>query len=82
MDIANSITDLIGDTPLLRINKLTGPDDAGVLVKLESFNAGGSIKDRIAKYLIEYAEAAGALDKDETILVFPSYVFATTASRS
>ncbi len=46
MDIANSITDLIGDTPLLRINKLTGPDDAEVLVNLESFNAGGPIKDR------------------------------------
>ena len=68
MNIAKSISDLIGDTPLLRINRLTGPDDAEVLVKLESFNVGGSIKDRIAKYLIEYAEAAGALDKDMTIL--------------
>ncbi len=68
MGIANSVTDLIGDTPLLRINRLTGPDDAEVLVKLESFNAGGSIKDRIAKYLIEYAEAAGGLDNDKTIL--------------
>ena len=55
MGIANSVTDLIGDTPLLRINRLTGPDDVEVLVKLESFNAGGSIKDMIAKYLIEYA---------------------------
>ncbi|MDP6048252.1 MAG: PLP-dependent cysteine synthase family protein [Candidatus Bathyarchaeota archaeon] len=68
MVIANSITDLIGGTPLLRINGLTGPCDAEVIVKLESFNAGGSIKDRIAKYLIEYAEAAGSLDKDKTIL--------------
>ncbi len=68
MNIVNSVTDLIGETPLLRINKLTGPDDAEVLVKLESFNAGGSIKDRIAKYLIEYAEAAGALDKDKEII--------------
>ncbi|MDP6458378.1 MAG: PLP-dependent cysteine synthase family protein [Candidatus Bathyarchaeota archaeon] len=68
MVIANSITDLIGGTPLLRINGLTGPCDAEVMVKLESFNAGGSIKDRIAKYLIEYAEAAGSLDKDKTIL--------------
>ncbi len=68
MVIANSITDLIGDTPLLRINRITGPCDAEVIVKLESFNAGGSIKDRIAKYLIEYAEAAGSLDKDKTIL--------------
>lgn len=68
MDIVNSVIDLIGDTPLLRINRLTGPNDAEVLVKLESFNAGGSIKDRVAKYLIEYAEAAGALDKNKTII--------------
>jgi cysteine synthase len=68
MDIVNSIIDLIGGTPLLRINRLTGPNDAEVLVKLESFNAGGSIKDRVAKYLIEYAEAAGALDKDKMII--------------
>jgi cysteine synthase len=68
MVIVNSIADLIGDTPLLRIKRLTEPEDAEVLVKLESFNAGGSIKDRIAKYLIEYAEAAGALDRDKTII--------------
>ena len=68
MGIANSVTHLIGDTPLLRINKLTGPDDAEVLLKLESFIAGGSIKDRIAKYLIEYTEAEGALEKEKTIL--------------
>jgi cysteine synthase len=68
MTVAYSVTDLIGNTPLLRIHKLTGPDDAEVLVKLESFNAGGSIKDRVAKYLLEYAEAAGALDKEKTIL--------------
>jgi cysteine synthase len=68
MNIVNNVIDLIGDTPLLRINRLTGPNDAEVLVKLESFNAGGSIKDRVAKYLIEYAEAAGALDDDKTII--------------
>jgi cysteine synthase len=68
MDIVKSISELIGSTPLLRINRLTGPDDAEVLVKLESFNAGGSIKDRIAKYLIEYAEAASVLDRDKTII--------------
>ena len=68
MSIVNSVTDLIGETPLLRINRLTGPNEAETLVKLESFNAGGSIKDRIAKYLIEYAEAAGALDHEKTII--------------
>ena len=68
MKFVNSITDLIGDTPLLKINNLTGPDEAEILVKLESFNVGGSIKDRIAKYLIEYAEAAGFLDNHKTII--------------
>jgi cysteine synthase len=68
MDIVNNIADLIGKTPILRITKLTGSEDAEVLVKLESFNAGGSIKDRIAKYLIEYAEAAGILDRNKTII--------------
>jgi cysteine synthase len=68
MKVVNSIVDLIGGTPLLKINKLTGPEEAEIYVKLESFNAGGSIKDRVAKYLIEYAEAAGFLDNDKSII--------------
>jgi len=66
--VANSIIDLIGKTPLVRINKLTGPEDATVYAKLEWYNIGGSVKDRMGLYLINYAEAAGKLKNDKTIL--------------
>lgn len=66
--IARNVLDLIGNTPLVRINKLTGKNDATVLVKLESQNIGGSIKDRIAKHMIETAEKEGKLTKDKIIL--------------
>mgnify|MGYP001091979747 CR=1 FL=1 len=68
MAVANSIIDLIGKTPLVRINKLTGPEDATVYAKLEWYNIGGSVKDRMGLYLINYAEAAGKLKNDKTIL--------------
>jgi cysteine synthase len=68
MFVANSITDLIGKTPMVRINKLTEPNDATIYAKLEWYNIGGSVKDRMALYLIEHAEAAGRLKKDKTIL--------------
>jgi len=68
MAVANSITDLIGNTPLLRINRLTGPNDATVYAKLEWYNIGGSVKDRMALYLIEHAESAGRLSRDKTLL--------------
>jgi cysteine synthase len=66
--VANNITDLIGKTPMVRINKLTGPNDATLYAKLEWYNIGGSVKDRMALYLIEYAEAAGKLTRDKKIL--------------
>jgi len=66
--IARNVLDLIGNTPLVRINKLTGKNDAAVLAKLESQNIGGSIKDRIAKHMIEAAEKEGKLTKDKIIL--------------
>jgi len=68
MIVANNITDLIGKTPLLRINKLTEPHDATIYAKLEWYNIGGSVKDRMALYLIEYAEASGKLTKQKKIL--------------
>jgi cysteine synthase len=68
MAIANDVIDLIGRTPMIRLNKLTEPRDAEVLAKLEWYNIGGSVKDRMARYLIEYAEVAGMLDKDRVIL--------------
>jgi len=60
--------DLIGNTPMVRINKMTGESDATILAKLENFNVGGSLKDRICKYMIEVAEKEGRLTKDMTIL--------------
>jgi len=68
MKVANSVMDLIGETPLLQLSKLPEPGDSKVLVKLEWYNISGSIKDRMAKYLIEYAESAGRLSRDKTIL--------------
>jgi len=68
LTIAYEITDLIGNTPIIRINKLTDPGAARVLAKLEGNNIGGSVKDRMAKSIIEYAEAAGTLDRNKTIL--------------
>ena len=66
--IARNIIDLIGNTPMIRINKLTGPDDAKIYAKLEWYNISGSVKDRMALYLINNAEASGELTKEKTIL--------------
>lgn len=68
MIVAENITDLIGKTPMVKLNKLTEPNDAVIYAKLEWYNIGGSVKDRMALYLIEYAEAAGKLAKDKKIL--------------
>jgi cysteinyl-tRNA synthetase len=68
MEFAKDVLDLIGNTPLLRINKLIGKNDATILAKLERQNIGGSLKDRIAKYMIEQAEKEGKLTRDKTIL--------------
>jgi cysteine synthase len=68
MIVAEGITDLIGNTPLLRINRLTEPNDATIYAKLEWYNIGGSVKDRMALYLLEYAEAVGKLARDKKIL--------------
>ena len=66
--IANNITELIGNTPLVRLRKVTAGAGAEVLVKLEFQNPGGSVKDRIALSMIEAAEAAGKLGSDTIIL--------------
>lgn len=66
--IANNITELIGNTPLVRVNKLTAGAHAQVVAKLEFFNPGGSVKDRIGLSMIEAAEAAGKINKDTIIL--------------
>ncbi len=66
--IAKNIIELIGNTPLIKINKLVGEKDATVLAKLEKFNPGGSVKDRAAKFMIEKAEQEGKLTKGKIIL--------------
>ena len=68
MPIYNDVTELIGRTPLLRINKLTGENDATVLIKLERNNPGGSVKDRIAYNMIKRAEEEGRLKPGGTII--------------
>jgi cysteine synthase len=68
MIVAENITDLIGKTPMVRINRLTEPSDATIYAKLEWYNIGGSMKDRMALYLLEYAEAAGKLTREKKIL--------------
>lgn len=68
--IYNNITELIGRTPLVRLNKIN-PGKATVLAKLESFNPGGSVKDRIARAMIEAAESEG-LVKAGTVVIEPT----------
>ena len=57
--IANDITEAIGNTPLVRLNKIAEDVDAEILVKVESFNPASSIKDRVAVEMIEKAEKEG-----------------------
>lgn len=66
--IANTLTELIGGTPLLRLQHLEADTQAEVLVKLEFFNPGGSVKDRIGFSMIQAAEEQGLLKKDSVII--------------
>ena len=61
MEIANNILETIGQTPLVRLNKITATIPATVVAKVESFNPGNSVKDRMAVKMIEDAEADGRL---------------------
>ncbi len=72
MNVANDITELIGRTPLLRLNKLSEGCHADILLKLEFFNPLGSVKDRIGFAMIEAAEKAGKIDKDKTVILEPT----------
>jgi cysteine synthase A len=69
--IFNDITETIGGTPLVRINRLIPPDQAIVLAKCEFFNPLGSVKDRIGVAMVEAAEKAGQVDRD-TVIVEPT----------
>jgi len=65
---ARSCIDLIGNTPVVRLNRIPGPEDAEVWGKLESMNPGGSLKDRICLSMIEAAEHDGRLRPGDTII--------------
>jgi cysteine synthase A len=71
MMIASNITELIGRTPLVRINRIAGDAQATIAAKLEFFNPAGSVKDRIGLSMIEAAEQAGLLTP-ETIILEPT----------
>ena len=68
MKIAQSVSELVGNTPLVRINRLERGSKAEVVAKLEFYNPGLSVKDRIGVAMIEAAERAGAIGPDTTIV--------------
>ena len=68
MNIANNVTELVGNTPLVKLNRVTEGAVANVLAKLEFFNPGSSVKDRIAVAMIDAAEKAGKINKNTTIV--------------
>ena len=68
METYDNVLQAIGHTPLIKLSKLVGPNDATVLVKPEYMNPGGSIKDRMAFYMIEKAEKDGRLKPGGTIV--------------
>src|SRR6478609_4940765 len=68
MDFSNNILETIGNTPLVKLNKIVAEIDALVLAKVETFNPGNSVKDRMAVKMIEDAEADGRLQPGGTII--------------
>ena len=66
--LANSVLELIGNTPMVKLNRMVESDMAQILAKLESYNIGGSVKDRICLSMIEDAEGKGLIGADSTII--------------
>ncbi|MES9768589.1 cysteine synthase A [Bacillus altitudinis] len=66
--IANSVFELIGNTPVVKLNRLVDEDSADIYLKLEYMNPGSSVKDRIALAMIEDAEAKGTLKAGDTLI--------------
>ena len=71
MKIANNVTDLVGNTPLVRLNRLTQGAKAEVVAKLEFYSPAHSVKDRIGVAMIDAAEKAGLIKKD-TVIIEPT----------
>ncbi|MHC6180312.1 PLP-dependent cysteine synthase family protein [Clostridium sp. JNZ X4-2] len=68
MKVFDDIKEMIGETPILKINKFDLKDGVNIYAKLENFNPGGSVKDRIGDYMIKQAEKRGKLKKGYTII--------------
>src|SRR5437868_13308861 len=68
MPVFDNILQAVGRTPLVRMHKLVGPNEAAVYAKCEFMNPGGSIKDRMALYILEKAEREGRIKKGSTIV--------------
>jgi cysteine synthase len=70
--IFNNILDLIGDTPIVKLNRIPNEKGAGVFMKLESFNPGGSVKDRAAENMIRVAEEEGKIEQGKSVIIEPT----------
>ena len=70
--IIDDVVELIGNTPMLRLNHIGQDLEASVVVKLEAFNPGGSVKDRIGAAMIEAAEREGRIEPGKTVIIEPT----------
>lgn len=72
MKIAKNLSELVGNTPMVRLDRLANGLEADLVAKLESFNPGGSVKDRIGVAMIEAAEKEGTITPGKTVIIEPT----------